>query len=122
DGGNARYNAYRVDAGGASYVRQIRMAHGDVNFGSPLTFDADGLLIDIGHRFDPARGEADLIRLHLDSAGAVLREDTIATPTPEELGAHIVDRTDADGRVRFFVWPPFGARHLVAHSPDGSLA
>lgn len=122
DAGNARYNAYRIEDGGATYVRQIRMAHSDVNFGPPITFSADGHLIDIGHRYDPARDAATLYRLHLDSAGTVVREEAIPTPTPQELGAHIIERTSGNRRDRFYFWPPYGANHLVAHSPDGSRA
>jgi len=122
DVGNARYNAYRIDAGGVTYVRQVRMAHSDANYAAPVTFSADGHLIDVGHRYDPAADAATLFRFHLDSAGLVVREEAIPTPTPRELGAQIVERTSGNSRHRFYFWPPYGARHLVAHSPGGSRA
>lgn len=122
DGGNARYDTYQVGSDGARYVGQIRMAHSDVNYGAPTTFDRAGHLIDVGHRMDRAAGQLKLYRLHLDSAGSVVREEAIETPSPEELGAHIVDRASDGGVSRFFVWPPYGPMHLVAHSPDGSWA
>jgi len=65
DVGNARYTACRIDAGGATDVRQLRMAHSDVNYAAPLTFSADGHLIDVGHRYDPAAEAATLFRFHL---------------------------------------------------------
>lgn len=122
DGGNARYNVYRTGSDGAQYVGQVRMAHGDVNYAAPLTFDTEGHLIDIGHRTDPATGERRLSRLHLDSAGSVIREEVIEVPGPSELGAHVIERASAQGRSMSFIYPPYGPTHLVAHSPEGSWA
>jgi hypothetical protein len=122
DRGNARYSAYTVGAAGAKYVRQLRMAHGDAGYGADLSFDASGLLIDIGHRSDPGTGRRSLHRVHLDSTGAAVEDETIPILGPAELGAVTIDRSTPDVQTYSYVYPPFGADQLLAHGPEGSFA
>lgn len=113
DGGNARYDVFDVGAADARFAYTVRMAHSDANFWAPITFDAAGRLIDIGHR---TRADAfDIAHLHLDSAGAVVDSTYIASVPPDSLGVKIVER---DYGRRFF-YPPFGPRELIAHGPGG---
>jgi hypothetical protein len=122
DTGGARYNAYRPGSDGAEFVRQVRMAHADPYYGASTTFSPDGSLIDVGHRSDPDTGMRKMYRFHISSDGLVGREDEIEVPTPEELGAHVVERISGDTQSRFFFYAPFSPGHFVAHSPDGGWA
>jgi hypothetical protein len=122
DGGNARYSAFLTSADGAAYVTQLRMAHGDVNWASDLTFSRAGDLIDVGHVPDPGSGQRQLQRFHLDRGGTVTRSETIVVATPEQLGAVVVDVSSFESTGQRFFYPPFGPAQLVAHGPDGSYA
>jgi hypothetical protein len=122
DTGNGRYNRYRPEPGALVFTGQRGMAHGDANFGARTTFGPDGLLVDVGHRADPATGRRPMVRHHTDAAGAVVREEAIATPGLEELGAFTVERGTPEERSTFFFYPPFGPSHLVAHGPGGGWA
>jgi hypothetical protein len=53
DNGNAHYSIFDVAHDSAVHVGQVRMAHGDANRWAPVTFDADGNVIDIGARSAP---------------------------------------------------------------------
>jgi hypothetical protein len=122
DTGNGRYNQYRPETGALVWVGQRGMAHGDPNFGARTTFGPDGLLVDVGNRADPATSQRQIIRHHTDAAGAVVREEAIATPGLDELGAFTVERRTPEERSTFYFYPPFGPSHLVAHGPGGGWA
>lgn len=118
DGGNARYDVFALDDTAARYCFSVRMGHADINFWAPITFDASGRLIDIGHR--PGDDGLDLVRLHTDTAGVIGDSVRIpATPT-DSIGVRVV--TGAGGAMRRFLYPPFGPRELIAHGPGGTYA
>jgi hypothetical protein len=121
DGGNARYNAYRLDADGAEFVTSMRMHHSDVNRWAPLTFDANGSLVDIGTRPLPD-GALATYRFHRAADGSVTREQQIEDPPATAVPVHTVRRQVADGFMTLYLVQPFGARHLVAHGPGGRFA
>lgn len=122
DTGNGRYNRYRPESGALAFEGQRGMAHGDSNYGARTSFGPDGLLVDVGHRADPATGRHQMIRHHTNAAGEVVREEVITPPEPEELGVFSVERVTPEGRTTFFFYPPFGPTHLVAHGPGGGWA
>jgi hypothetical protein len=122
DGGNARYNRYAVSDSSAEYVGLSRMAHGDVNFHAPITFDSAGRLIDIGHQGDPATGEMQTVRFQLDSAGTVVHRQPLPAPPGDSIGLHRVTREAGDSRSTFYLWQPHGPMELIAHSPTGDWA
>jgi hypothetical protein len=122
DGGNSRYNAYRVDASGAEYVTSIRMNHSDVNRWVALTFDADGALIDVGSRPRPEAVTPATFRFHRTVAGEVTRELPVPDPPAGAVPVHTVQRQLPSGVATLFLQQPFGPRHLIAHGPGGAFA
>lgn len=122
DGGNSRYNVYALRDDAAEFVRSVKMAHGDVNRWAPVTFDASGNLIDIGTRPDLAGGDVVTARMHLDSTGVVLAERSIHAAPPDSLSLHKVTRQVAGGVATRYLWQPYGALELYAHSPRGDYA
>jgi hypothetical protein len=130
DGSNSRYNAYRLFADSAAFVRQLRMSHSDVNRWAPTTFDSAGRLIDIGTRSDPATGKRSVGRMHLGSAPMQAAEETVAAQTVEihevptdSTGMKSVERViSKDMKATMFFYPPYSPTQLVAHSPTGEFA
>jgi sugar lactone lactonase YvrE len=127
DGGNARYTSFTLGDTGAVYRSAIRMAHGDVNRFAPLGFDASGNLIDVGALPSSAapgsRGTSRVGRFHVDSTGRVVGVDTVPEPPPDSAPVHVVRRTTGRGSVTlFFLYQPFGAFPLTAHSSAGEFA
>jgi hypothetical protein len=118
DGGNARYSAYRLGTAGAEHVRTVRMHHGDVNRWAPLTFDADGRLIDIGARVDAPGAAPAVFRLHIEGDSVALQQrapEALAGAVP----THTVQRAMEGGSATLFFYQPFGPSHLTAHGPEG---
>lgn len=122
DGGNSRYSSYRLSAGGAHYVGQRRMAHGDVNRWAPVTFDAARHLIDVGARSDPSTGAMRNYRFHLAPDGAVTREVALHPVPPDSTGMKSVQRQLPGGYATMFSYPPHAPTELVAHAPTGEYA
>lgn len=121
DNGNARYQEFVVRDDGARATSTLRFSHGDANRWAPVTFDHEGRLIDIGYRTGQS-GERSLGRMHLDSVASVAEVTEIAEPSPQDIGQYSVTRTTSSGRVRAYVYQPFGPAHLVAHGPRGQWA
>ena len=123
DGGNARYVAFTLGDTSAAYRTMIRLAHRDVNRWAPLTFDADHHLIDVGSHPSSKPGESVLVRFHLDTAGHVIREDTVPRAPNDSVPQHTVNRKLPGGGVAImYLWPMFGPAELNAHSPNGERA
>jgi hypothetical protein len=100
----------------------IRAVQRDGNRWAPLTFSADSRLIDIGYRPSETRGEGQLVRFHLDSAGTVVREDTVPGAPKDSVPRHTVERKIPNGVAIMYVWPLFGPEELNAHGPNGERA
>lgn len=122
DGGNARYNGYELADDGARHVSTIRMVHSDANYGPPLTFTADGHLIDIGHQATGAGSERQLHRFHLDFAGNPVRSEGIPTLSSKEQGAREVTGVIDGQRSIDYLYPPYRRSQLLAHAPGGGWA
>lgn len=121
DNGNARYQEVLVQGDGARATSTLRFSHGDANRWAPVTFDQEGRLVDIGYRAGTS-GNASLGRMHLDSAGSVAEITEIPQPSAEDIGQYSVTRSTSFGRVKSYVYQPFGPAHLVAHGPGGQWA
>jgi hypothetical protein len=117
DGGNRRYVGYSVTADRAEPRSTLRMAHSDGWHNAPLSFTAEGELVDTGYRISPT-GSADLQRFYLRESGLVLRSFPIQEPAPEELGT-VVSREQLS---TLFFPQPFGPEFLVAYGPDAIWA
>lgn len=123
DGGNARYTAFRVGGDSAVAVETRRMAHGDVNRWAPVTFDAQGRLVDVGTGYQPGTTEPRLGRFRLGEGGEVVEEEILETPGPEELGAKVITSGDGGaGTTIAYFWPPHGRLYLTTHGPEGRWA
>jgi hypothetical protein len=118
DNGNARYNSYSMTGGEWKSESSVRIQHAAANMWAPLTFDSEGLLVDIGLRPDPQSGRPNTVRIHVTPTGATERVDVIPNPPPDRLGIYEVGK---DGGI-FYLYQPHGARQLVAHSPGGGWA
>jgi hypothetical protein len=115
DGGNRRYSGFDPGAAGARFASSLTMAHTDVNYLAPVTFTADGELIDVGHRRNSS-GEQELVRFVRDSTGRRTDVGTLARASIEALGGFSVTNAAQPGAT-FFFYQPFSAQELVAHGP-----
>ena len=122
DNGNLRYESFTLGDTSAAYGSMIRFAQRDRNRWSPLTFDADNTLIDIGSRPSNSPGETELVRFHLDTAGRVVREDTILRAPNDSVPRYTVQRKLPNGFAIMYLWPLFGPGELHAHGPNGERA
>ncbi|HEX2167578.1 MAG TPA: hypothetical protein VHG09_10145 [Longimicrobiales bacterium] len=122
DGGNARYSIFEIHSDSAGYSGQVRMAHGDVNRWVATTFDAAGSVIDIGSRTDPQAGVRRTYRMHLDSAGSVVREEAVHKVPDDSTAVKTIKREIPGGVATLFGYQPHGPSELVAYSPNGEFA
>jgi hypothetical protein len=122
DGGNGRYEAYRLGADGATYERELRMQHSDANFWAPLTFDMRGRLVDVGHVTGDAPGSSQLARFYIAPDGTAAGPERIAEPSPDSVAVRAVQRKTANGFATLYIYQPFGSYGLAAHGPGGSWA
>lgn len=122
DGGNARYLVFRPGDQGAEFLRTVRMAHSDVNRWAPVTFDDAGRVIDIGLRPDLSGGELRTARMHLDSSGTPRATLLVHAAPPESTAVHQATRQTPRGAMVRYIYQPYGAQDLVAHSPAGGYA
>lgn len=120
DNGNRRYNWHEL-GGDAGNAGSIRMAHSDGGYAIAPTFGPDGHLVDVGHRTD-RDGVTIIVRFHRDSSGGVQWEEAVTPPPADSLPIHEVTRRVEGGISRYYLYQPFGAHHLVAHSPNGGWA
>ena len=114
---SVRYSAFRLTDEGAEYVRGLRSVNVSFNLIAPVTFDAEGRLVDLGL----AVGDTRLTRFHLGPGAAV---DTVPMSTAEEqaTGFSPVDIRVGDQTAQFFLHQSFGPRWLHGHGPEGRWA
>jgi len=118
---NRRYNAYAVGDTAAEYLENRRMAHNAGGLWAPTAVLENDLLVDVGSEVDVDAG-SQTVRLFLDAASTVVRKEAIDEPPPDSLGQAIVERTIDGRRARYYFYQPYGAYHLIAHSPLGGWA
>ncbi|WP_419938849.1 6-bladed beta-propeller [Candidatus Palauibacter sp.] len=111
---SVRYSAFRLEAEGAEYVRGLRSVNASFNLIAPVTFDAEGRLVDLGI----AAGDTRFTRFHLGPGTAV---DTVPMATAEEqaTGFSPVDIMIGDQAASFFVYQPFGPLWIHGHGTGG---
>ena len=116
---STRYSVFRLSDADAAYDRNARMAHASRGLVAPVTFDAEGRLVDIGSI--PVDGRPVMARFHRDPGGAV---DTVlmADPERQRTGSTTVERAFDAVRMTVFVYQPFGPHWLHAHAPGGLWA
>ena len=109
-----RYSAFRLSDDDAEYVRGLRSVNASFNLIAPVTFDAEGRLVDLGL----AAGDTRLTRFHLSPGTAV---DTVPMGTAEEqaTGFSPVDIMVGDQAATFFLHRPFGPLWIHGHGTGG---
>ena len=122
DGGNGRYQAYRLEAHHAVYDLQVRFQHGDRNFWAPLTFDPAGRLVDVGHTAGATPMSSVEARFHVALDGTLQGTELVPEHANDSIGMRIVERRTARGFARIYLYQPFGSVPLVAHGPRGAWA
>ena len=117
---STRYSAFRLEAASAQYASGLRIAHSGIGMVSPVSFDAEGRLVDIGPVNGPDGGTV-MARLHRTPGDAV---DTVlmADPDRQATGSTTVERMFGETPWIFFVYQPFGPRWIHAHAPGGAWA
>lgn len=120
DVANARYSGFDLESGEPEFVGSVPVSHGGAGLWASTTFDTSGRLVDVG----PSRegGGPALARYHTTSDGVVESTTEIPSPPNDRVGMHSVDREMEGGPATFFVYQPFGPRHLLAHGPGGRWA
>lgn len=121
DAGNARYNSYELAMAGAEYAGSIPIRHPAAGLWSTTSFDVEGRLVDVGVPMERGPTEA-LARYHRAPDGSIVATTEIAVPPPREIGMYTVERATPNGAVTWYIYQPFGPRHLVAHGPGGRWA
>ena len=122
DGGNARFDAYRIGADGATYERAVRFHHTDSNWWAPVTFDSAGRLVDVGHLSGPVTAPPQVVRFHVTLEGDVAEQEVVADPSSDSVDMKTVERTSSRGFVRMYAYKPFGSLSLTAHGVGGTWA
>lgn len=116
DDQNRRYARYQVDAEGATHDGQIRMDHSAFGRRAPVTFDADGHLIDIGS----VAGEEGFqkVRMHRSADDETTHQQAIPEAPEDRIN---VQEVDIEGG-RAFLRRPFGAYAFDAHATNSNWA
>lgn len=111
---SVRYSAFRLEGEEAEYVRGLRSVNASFNLIAPVTFDAEGRLVDLGM----AAGGTRFTRFHLGPGTTV---DTVPMATAEEqaTGFSPVDIMIGDQAASFFVYQPFGPLWIHGHGTGG---
>lgn len=117
---STRYSAFQLDATGARYDRGLPIVHGGMGMVAPVTFDAEGRLVDIGPLTTP-EGRSVTARYHRGPGGSV---DTVSMADPDRqgTGSTAVSRTLGETQMRFFVYQPFGPLWIHGHGSGGAWA
>ncbi len=116
----ARYTAFELSEAGATYLRVQQRVFGGQGGAGPVTFDAEGRLIDIGSLRDPGdrfvRG-----RVHVNADGSA---DTVVVREPEAAAAgHRTVPVEFNGfRGELYLYQPYGPLWRHAHGPGGAWA
>ena len=116
---STRYSVFRLSAASADFDRTVRIAHASVGLVAPVTFDAEGRLVDIGAiRVD---GGPVTARLHQGPDGAV---DTVRMADPERqaTGSTTVQRMFGTMAIAVHLYQPYGPSWIHAHGPGGVWA
>ncbi|MXW56263.1 MAG: hypothetical protein F4Z59_06195 [Gemmatimonadales bacterium] len=122
----ARYTAFELGDAAATYLRVQQRPFGGQGGAAPVTFDADGRLVDIGSL--RSSGEAFVHgRVHVNADGSA---DTVVLREPEAAAeGHrtvVVDMSGFgegfSGTAELYLYQPYGPLWLRAHGTGGGWA
>lgn len=119
EGGNNRYSAFRIESDSVvAFEETRRMQHGAGGQWTPLHVVGDSV-VDVGAEF----GSPDRLRWMVGPGNAVRPLSRATGRDLDEIGAGVViTAASGESTIRRFFYQPFGPRHLMAFSPDGSWA
>ncbi len=117
---STRYSAFQLEDAGAEYVRGQRFVHPSQGMVAPITFDAEGRLIDIGPSRRPESGSV-MTRFHINADGSA-DEVPMVDPERQATGSTTVDRMLGEMAVTMFVYQPLGPVWIHAHGRGGTWA
>ena len=117
---STRYSAFQLEEAGAEYVRGQQIAHFSQGMVAPITFDAEGRLVDIGSTNTPEGGSV-MTRFHVGADG-VASEVPMADPERQATGSTTVDRMFGEMAVSMFIYQPLGPLWIHAHGRGGAWA
>ena len=122
----ARYTAFELHDAAATYLRVQRRPFGGQGGAAPVTFDAEGRLVDIGSL--PNSGDAFAHgRVHVNADGSA---DTVVLREPEAAAAGhrtvVLDMSGFaegfSGTAQLYLYQPYGPLWLRAHGSRGAWA
>lgn len=119
DNGNARYNAYQLGRSAAIYMNTIRASAGGGAVPVPLTF-TNGRIVDITTSW--GRVGPEYTRHQLDRDGNPIHSIRIEFPLGRVPHATYSMSSSPLRKQDGVVFPIYGARHQIAHSPAGDWA
>jgi len=128
DEGNARMLGIDVSASPARGVRNVPLQQFTGGSRLPLTFEAEGRLVDESIFFERASESFRQTRLVRNLEGSVIKTDTLKVPPGADAGVHKVTRVQKDangkqvGMSQGFFWQPHGPQWLRAYGPQGLRA
>ncbi len=122
----ARYTAFELGDAAATYLRVQRRLFGGQGGAAPVTFDAEGRLVDIGSLPNPGDAFA-YGRVHVNADGSA---DTVELREPGAAAAGhqtvVVDMSGFaegfSGSAQLYLYQPFGPLWRHAHGPGGAWA
>ena len=117
---STRYSAFQLEEAGAEYVRGQQFVHLSQGMVAPITFDAEGRLIDIGPSHRPEGGSV-MARFHINADG-IAHEVPMVDPERQATGSTTVDRMLGEMAVTMYVRQPFGPLWIHAHGRGGAWA
>ena len=128
DEGNARMQSIDVRRMPATSVKTIPLQQFTAGSQLPITFEADGAIVDESIWFDPQLATFRTLLLHRSGTGEVRRVDTLPIPDGAMAGMHkvVTPQKDAAGKVvgmsERYMFQPYGPMWLRAPGPSGVRA
>ena len=125
DESNARILAIDVSVSPARGMNNVPLQNFTGGSRLPMTFIADGSLVDETIWFDKSLGAFRPLRLRRSVAGSVSRTDTLTIPDGAFAGVHKVTQVQKDasgkevGMSERYYSQPFGAQWIRAYGPNG---
>lgn len=115
DFGNRRYHVFAVDERSARVLWTVRGHTNPAGYLDRIGFVDDARPIDLGVTMPTRQGTFRLVRVRIDSAGAIRATDTVPEAAAVEPRPFVVER---DGGVSTFA-QPMGPRQIYAFGPRG---
>ena len=116
----ARYSVFRLDSASARYDSgRISLHAGSGNMG-PVTFDAEGRLVDIGSF--PTPGDKFVTARLREVSDGVVDTVLLADADRQHAGRVLVPFTVEGFQGVFYVFQPFGPTWIHGHAPGGAWA